>query len=124
MRVVEARNREELNELLDMLFDSKDNLEEPGNNYPEELQAEILYNQLAEESAELIQSIMKMKRLYGENPTPKTEEECWNDFKEEMADVLLCLTIISDKLDIEEELDKIAIKKYDRWVDRLNEGTD
>lgn len=101
---------------------SKEMVKEPIT--PEDLDDDTLLIQTAEEASELAQACLKFTRIGSDNPTPKSEEECWKSFKEEMADVLLCLTIISDKLDIEEELDKIAIKKYDRWVKRLNEGTD
>lgn len=57
-----------------------------------------LLEQLAEECSELAQAALKLARLErGENPTPKTEEECIAALKEEMADVGLCIDAITSR---------------------------
>jgi transcriptional regulator with XRE-family HTH domain len=48
--------------------------------------------QLAEECAELGQAALKLARkMRGENPTPKTQDELLENLTEEVADVLLCI---------------------------------
>ena len=56
-----------------------------------------LYEQLAEEAAELAQAANKMARVMrGTNPTPKTEEEARNSLIEEYTDVVNVGTNILD----------------------------
>ncbi len=79
--------------------------------------------QLAEECAELGQAALKMARkLRGENPTPKTLEECEADLCEEMGDVTLCLDLLCDAgvVDMKSMLNG-AYGKQARWITRLNE---
>lgn len=53
--------------------------------------------QLAEECTELAQSALKLARkIRGENPTPKSLEECKASLQEEAADVELCIDILPD----------------------------
>lgn len=82
--------------------------------------------QLAEESAELAQAALKLRRAYdGKNPTPKTVEECVNSLSEEIADVDLCLKLFyklfSEKTDFDwyVEQKKIQDEKVKRWSERL-----
>ena len=56
-----------------------------------------LYEQLAEEAAELAQAANKMARvLRGTNPTPKSEEDARKDLIEEYTDVVSVGTNILD----------------------------
>lgn len=48
--------------------------------------------QLAEECTELAQAALKeSRRIRGENPTPKTADDCMEAIQEELADVLVCI---------------------------------
>lgn len=77
--------------------------------------------QLAEEAMELGQAALKLRRvLDGSNPTPVTLEEALDSFREETADVLLCLRVLGyaqPTLTMEE----IMQEKTDRWASRLHE---
>ena len=82
--------------------------------------------QLAEESSELAQAALKLRRAYdGKNPTPKTVEECINALLEESADVDLCLCLLCRLLTNMTEIDliilhdKIEKKKIKRLAERL-----
>lgn len=75
-----------------------------------------LYEQLAEEAAELAQAANKMARvLRGTNPTPKTEEEARNNLIEEYTDVVSVGTNI---LDIHPDW-LIGDYKLYRWRNRI-----
>ena len=77
--------------------------------------------QLAEECAELAQASLKYARLLrGDNPTPKTKEQCIDDLTEEIADVLLCINILyySEIID-EYHIVDIMNSKLARWKERL-----
>ena len=81
-----------------------------------------LLEQLAEECSELAHAALKLARLErGENPTPKTEEECVKAFLEEMADVHLCMGVVRDSR-IDYILDDIEIVKRERWAQRIQEA--
>lgn len=80
--------------------------------------------QLAEEYSELAQAALKLvRKMGGENPTPKTFEQCRSSLQEEMADVLLCIDQYLD----EQESDftvwvyEIKKQKLERWKQRLEE---
>lgn len=79
--------------------------------------------QLAEEASELAQAALKLRRaLDGKNPTPKSVEECEANLREEWADVDLSLrcTLESDYFyKHRTEIERIEIKKLDRWLSRL-----
>ena len=79
--------------------------------------------QLAEECCELGQAALKLARkLRGENPTPKTYDECMKAFNEENADVLVCLDLlIKSGLIHNESIDSEMVLKERRWQDRLDE---
>lgn len=92
-------------------------------NIKEILDKTELLAQLAEESAELSQAALKLRRaIDGKNPTPKSIPDCMADLNEEIADVWLCLC----------ELENIGIgdgpmqsefmtAKRKRWLTRLLE---
>ena len=70
----------------------------PGASQPKEQPKTIVerigepafFEQLAEECSELAQAALKSARKYrGENPTPKTIDECYDALQEEIADVML-----------------------------------
>lgn len=80
---------------------------------------EALYEQLAEEAAELSQAANKMARvLRGENPTPKSETEAKNNLIEEYTDVV---SVAHNILDIRPDW-LIADYKLYRWYKRLDEA--
>lgn len=94
-------------------------------------EADILL-QLAEEAAELSAAAAKLARkLEGRNPTPKSVEECMESFFEEVADVDVCMEILSwfDDMDTAQNqsiYDVTKVLKKTRWLKRLQEkeGTD
>lgn len=76
--------------------------------------------QLAEECSELSQASLKLARnIDGKNSTNKTDSECWSNWIEEVADVLVSLVVTSDDLNLP-EFENMFQKKLFRWVDRLN----
>ena len=78
--------------------------------------------QLAEESNELSQAALKLRRaLDGNNPTPATVEDCVNSLIEEAADVLLCLYVCGFDTDGAEgvQMNQVAMRKFQRWIKRL-----
>lgn len=87
---------------------------------------EIL-SQLAEEASELSQAALKLRRaLDGNNPTPKSVEECEQNFVEEYADVLLCIYALfeSKEYGLEKftnEAVSFVGNKKERWLKRLKE---
>jgi len=77
--------------------------------------------QLAEECSELAQASLKYARLLrGENPTPKTEQECLESLTEEIADVDLCISelMMEGLVDSDKVID-IIDQKGNRWKERL-----
>lgn len=79
-----------------------------------------LYEQLAEEAAELAQAANKMARvLRGTNPTPKTEKEARNSLIEEYTDVVNVGTNI---LDMHPDW-LIGDYKLYRWKKRIEENS-
>ena len=85
-----------------------------------------MLEQLAEECAELSQAALKLARIRrGENPTPKTEEECLAALTEEIADVELCISelMMKDFVDYNKVMD-IIDQKEKRWLNRLKEQFD
>nr|DAF49593.1 MAG TPA: NTP-PPase-like protein [Myoviridae sp. ctuev19] len=82
-----------------------------------------LLEQLAEECSELAHAALKMARLErGENPTPKAKIDCESALMEEIADVHLCLGVISSHFECYNKLDDIEISKRERWVQRIREA--
>ena len=80
--------------------------------------------QLAEECSELAQASLKYARLLrGENPTPKTEQECLEALTEEIADVDLCISelMMVGLVDSNKVID-IIDQKGNRWHKRIQEA--
>lgn len=80
-----------------------------------------LLEQFAEECNELAQASLKYARkLRGENPTPKTEQEILDNLHEEIADVLVCLDELTKtgKIDCEYVM-RIKQEKRKRWKERV-----
>lgn len=79
-----------------------------------------LYEQLAEECAELSQAALKKARiLRGENPTPIDMDSADEKVAEEYSDVSLCARVIGLEIDI------ISFNyKYMRWVERIMKKED
>lgn len=76
-----------------------------------------LFEQLAEESAELAQVALKMARVVrGENPTPVTKYDAMAGILEELSDVAL----VCEALDLEADRREMK-KKLQRWVKRLQQ---
>lgn len=83
-------------------------------------QSEILA-QLAEESAELGQAALKMRRvLDGKNPTPVGYAQALKDLNEEIADVTLCIDLISCVNF--NQVNATRSWKLKRWTSRLLES--
>ena len=77
-----------------------------------------LYEQLAEESAELAKAALKISRiLRGENPTPVKFDEAWTNLKEEMTDCFTVWSVLGIGLDID-----IMMSKLRRWSGRIKEA--
>ena len=84
-------------------------------------QDELLFRQLAEESAELAQAALKERRtLTSENPTPKTFRQAHIDLLEEVADVYVSLGELLSLADWETVAHTRA-EKENRWMQRLEE---
>ena len=76
-----------------------------------------MYEQLAEEGAELTKAALKMARiLRGENPTPLTIGEAMRALHEEVTDVQICL----DELALE-PVKAVRKKKLFRFQERWRE---
>jgi len=76
---------------------------------------------LGEEGAEMTHACLKFARcLRGENPTPKTEQECLEALTEEVADVTLCIRLIIEGYVIDpDKVNDIVEEKMQRWRERL-----
>lgn len=80
-----------------------------------------LLEQLAEKCSELAQAALKLARLErGENPTPKTEEECVENLLEELGDVNLCMSVIEANRGI--HIRCLSVDKKARWAKRIREA--
>ena len=86
-----------------------------------QLGEEELLCQLAEECAELIHAVAKLRRARnGKNPTPVTEEEARAALLEEIADVSLCLTALGVDSGLNRmKIQEIVDRKTRRWAERL-----
>lgn len=82
-----------------------------------------MYEQLAEEASELCKAALKMARiLRGENPTPVTGRQAWEDLEEEYTDVMICTQELNINYDA-----AVAKRKRDRFKKRwrdVNGGED
>lgn len=86
-----------------------------------------LLEQLAEECSKLSQAALKLARkLRGENPTPKTFDECEKNLQEVMADLLLCVDEYTDRIASDFYIGIIMLKEQKRqhWKVRLSEAAD
>lgn len=85
-----------------------------------------LLAQLAEEAAELAKAALKLRRVYtGENPTPVTGKEAFDNLLEEMADVYVCLLVLDfDRGPHRIRVQRIMNTKLERWADRLERWAD
>lgn len=92
-------------------------------NIKEILDKTELLAQLAEESAELSQAALKLRRaIMGINPTPKSIAQCEGELDEEIADVRLCLEELGLCTGFHLELQKVFMtEKRKRWLTRLLE---
>ena len=92
------------------------------------LSREDILCQLAEESAELSQAALKLRRaITGTNPTPKSIKDAWNDLLEEIADVSVaekaCILSITNEEDKEDKVNAfirhLSMDKVKRWHQRV-----
>ena len=76
---------------------------------------------LAEECTELAHAALKLARKErGENPTPKSMEECQNKVIEEWADVIICLEKLTDlPWNKVERFEENYYMKQERFMKRL-----
>ena len=83
---------------------------------------------LAEEATELAQAALKLRRtmdtVKDKNPTSMEAQEALNNVIEELADVQLSwFVLFSPRLEeVTDEINKIIVKKRNRWMDRLGVG--
>lgn len=100
--------------------------------YPRKKVSDILpkpeiLGQLAEELAEASAAASKLRRkIDGKNPTPKTLEECWEDLKKEIGDVMNSIDALTGQdpqnhHEFMSECGEYAEPKMERWLFRLNE---
>lgn len=77
--------------------------------------------QLAEECAELGKAALKLSRiLRKENPTPVGMAEAMSNLAEEIADVNLCVAVVSDYLELDTML--LEWQKCRRWKRRIEDA--
>lgn len=85
---------------------------------------EIL-GQLTEELAEASAAASKLRRkIDGKNPTPKTLNECWEDLKKEIGDVINAIDALTEQdpqnyHEFMSECGEYAEPKMERWLSRL-----
>lgn len=76
-----------------------------------------MYEQLAEEAAEVTHAALKLARIIrGENPTPKEYPEAFLELIEELTDLKTCMDILNLSTD-----DMYEASKINRTVKRLQE---
>lgn len=87
-------------------------------------EAELLA-QLAEETTELAQAALKLRRaLDGANPTPKSAQACRQALIEEIADVQVCVQALPLTGEERVEICRVEGRKRRRWLDRLTGRAD
>lgn len=66
------------------------------------------------------------RKQRGENPTPKSFDECYGALQEEMADVMLCMEAYMENHsnDFYMEVATIKDEKKARWEQRIKEMED
>ncbi len=77
--------------------------------------------QVAEESAELCQAVLKLIRAEGlsDNPTPTELNEASQNFYEEFRDVLIAMRVLVSPAKYASLLDVDNSPKFKRWYERL-----
>lgn len=88
----------------------------------EKIGTPALLEQTAEEAAELANAALKLARLMrGENPTPKTVEDCLESLTEEAAGIELCISLLWSEARVIslQEICRTMNEKRDRWQRRL-----
>lgn len=94
-------------------------MDRPDEKIKQHIPQDELLTQLAEESAELSQAALKLRRaLTGINPTPVTVDEARKSLVEEAADVYNVLGLLLDAAD-NAEIYSIIRRKKARWLNRL-----
>lgn len=94
-------------------------MDRPDEKIKQHIPQDELLTQLAEESAELSQAALKLRRaLTGINPTPVTVDEARKNLVEEAADVYNVLGLLLDAAD-NAEIYSIIRRKKERWLNRL-----
>lgn len=88
------------------------------------LPTEELLAQLAEETSELAQAALKLRRVEdGTNPARISKEDAIKNLLEEIADVNLSIHLLGfDNAKSEEICQEIMAEKTDRWADSLDWG--
>ena len=74
--------------------------------------------QLAEECSECSQAALKWVRAMN-GDTPVSETEARSQLAEEIADVSVCITALSN-LVLSKDVCEIIVRKAQRWEDRIN----
>ena len=83
--------------------------------FKEKIGEAAVYEQLAEEAAELAQAALKVSRiLRGENPTPVTLGKAKDHLIEELTDVYVCCSELQINYDAD-----IFDSKVRRWMNRI-----
>ncbi|MDO5397832.1 MAG: MazG nucleotide pyrophosphohydrolase domain-containing protein [bacterium] len=93
-------------------------------NIVKEIGLPAVLEQTAEECSELAQACLKLARkMRNDNPTPKATNELWENFYEELADVLVCVEALdeSKNIDCQKVLD-VQGAKAGRWEQRIMES--
>lgn len=87
-------------------------------NISERIGVPALLEQTAEECAELAQALLKeSRRLRGENPTPKSADDCHKAIEEEMGDVFVC---VAELIKSGYGIDVLGARmKQSRWKNRI-----
>ena len=81
--------------------------------------------QLAEEAAELGKAALKYRRAcgYTRNVTPATKGDAYKNLLEEVADVMVCLSVLGlDSGVAAIEVRRTTEQKLARWYKRLNDS--
>lgn len=108
----------DLYEERDKFVESSESENESLNYIREKLSDKARLLQLGEECAELSAAIFKLfRKKETDNPTPKSLEEIYENLIEEIEDVAVSISVISEYLRDK----KVYEAKLKRWVERLKE---
>lgn len=87
-----------------------------------EMSEPAMLEQLAEECAELGHAALKMARIVrGDNPSPVSKTTAYNNLREEIADVNVCVGLVSSMYNMQNTF-KIEDGKIIRWANRITEN--